>query len=138
MKKLKEAGFKAAKGIWMSIPMLAGIILLISLASALIPKSLYNVAFGHGFLDPIIGDIVGSIMAGNPMTSYIIGGELLNQGVTLVAITAFIVAWVTVGLVQLPAEATLLGRKFAIIRNVVSFILSIAVAITTVLIMGLL
>lgn len=137
MKKLKQAGFKAAKGIWISIPMLAGIVLLISLASALIPKSLYNGAFGHGILDPIIGSIVGSILAGSPVTSYVIGGELLAQGVTLVAITAFIVAWVTVGVVQLPAEATLLGKKFAIIRNVVSFIISIAVAITAVLIMGI-
>jgi len=136
--KLKEAGFKAAKGIWINIPVLTGIVLLISLVNTIIPKSLYSTIFGNPILDPIIGSAVGSILAGSPITSYIIGGELLQQGVTFMAVTAFIVAWVTVGIIQLPAEAMLLGKRFAIVRNLVSFILSIIVAITTVLIVGML
>jgi len=42
--------------------------------------------------------------------------------------------WVTVGLVQLPAEIAALGRKFALVRNAVSFVLFIAVAILTVMV----
>jgi uncharacterized membrane protein YraQ (UPF0718 family) len=64
--------------------------------------------------------------------SYIIGGELLKDGVSLFAVTAFIVTWVTVGLLQLPAEAAILGRQFAIFRNILSFILAILVSIVTV------
>ena len=77
-------------------------------------------------------------MAGNPVTSYVLGGEFLTQGVGLVAVTAFIVAWVTVGLVQLPAEALLLGKKFAVTRNIVSFFFAIIVALITAGIMYLL
>ena len=82
--------------------------------------------------DTLIGTLIGSISAGNPITSYIIGGELLNKGVSLFAVTAFIVAWVTVGIIQYPAEADMLGKRFAILRNVFSFMLAILVAIVTV------
>ena len=61
---------------------------------------------------------------------------MLKQGISLLAVTAFLVAWVTVGLVQLPAEAMLLGKKFAIIRNITSFVFAIIVAVITVMIMG--
>jgi hypothetical protein len=51
-------------------------------------------------------------------------------------VTAFLVAWVTVGIIQLPAEIMMLGKRFAITRNILSFIFSILVAIMTVLIIG--
>ncbi|RLB95341.1 MAG: hypothetical protein DRH50_04440, partial [Deltaproteobacteria bacterium] len=56
---------------------------------------------------------------------------------SLVAVTALIITWVTVGLIQLPAEIAALGTKFAILRNVVSFVLSIPIAILTVAIFNL-
>jgi hypothetical protein len=46
--------------------------------------------------------------------------------------TALVVRWVTVGLVQLPAEALFLGRRFALMRNLVAFVFTIAVAWLTV------
>jgi len=136
---LRSAIFKSAKSMYSSLPVLIGIILLIGLISTIVPKSSYAMLFSKNIvLDSIIGSGIGSVLAGNPITSYVLGGELLKQGVSLVAVTSFIVAWVTVGLVQLPAESILLGKKFAISRNFVSFIFSIIVAIITVLILGLL
>lgn len=137
--KLKSATIKSAKGLYSSLPILQGVIMLIGLISTLIPKSSYTLVFSSNIvLDSILGSGLGSILAGNPITSYVLGGELLKQGVSLVAVTSFIVAWVTVGLVQLPAESILLGKKFALSRNLVSFIFSIFVAIITVVIVGLL
>ncbi|MFH1786830.1 MAG: hypothetical protein ABH829_04235 [archaeon] len=129
---VKGAVSRAGRAIWKSLPVLVGVVLLVSLANALIPKSAYGKVFGHSLLaDSVIGSAAGSILAGNPVTSYVIGGELLGQGVSLVAVTAFIVAWVTVGVVTLPAESIMLGKKFALTRNLCSFILSIAVALVT-------
>lgn len=134
---MKEAVTKAAKGLWKAFPMILGTVLLVSLISTIIPKSLYAIFFSKKiFLDPVIGSIVGSVSAGSPITSYIFGGELLSQGISLLAVTAFLVAWVTVGIIQLPAESTILGKKFAILRNITAFILSIVVAIITILILG--
>jgi len=116
------------------LPTLAGVVLLIGLFNALISKELLSLVFtGDAVFDTFWGACFGSIFAGNPVNSYVIGGELLKYGVSLFAVTAVIVAWVTVGLVQIPAEISALGRKFAVVRNVVSFFIAIAVAGVTVL-----
>ena len=139
MNKLKDAIIKSSKSLWQTLPMLIGMILLVSLANTLIPKTFYSTVFRNNiFLDPFIGGFVGSILAGSPVTSYIIGGELLKQGISLVAVTAFLVAWVTVGMVQMPAESIMLGKKFAIVRNITAFLFSIIVAILTTIIVGVL
>ncbi|MCK5027534.1 MAG: hypothetical protein KAS07_03885, partial [Candidatus Pacebacteria bacterium] len=65
-------------------------------------------------------------------TSYILAGEFLAQGVSKLAATAFILTWVTVGLIQLPVESLVFGKKFAIARNVASFVTAIVIAVLTV------
>ena len=136
---MKEAIIKAGKGLGKATPMILGTVLLVSLISVIVPKSFYASIFSKNmFSDSIVGSLVGSVSAGNPLTSYIFGGELLNQGVSLLAVTSFLVAWVTVGLVQLPAESMILGKKFALFRNITSFILAIIVAIITTLILKVL
>ncbi len=136
--KLKKSFQKAARGIVNIIPLLIGVVLLTSLISKAIPISFYNSVLGKGFFGDIFwGNILGSIAAGNPVTSYILGGEILNQGVSLLAVTAFLVAWVTVGVAQLPFEAKVLGSKFAIIRNLLSFVFVFLVAFLTVALVNL-
>lgn len=132
VKKYKHAAVITFNSFKMSFPVLIGVLLLISLITSTLPKKyLHLLITGNEILDPILGAVIGSVAAGNPLTSYIIGGELLKQGVSLLAVTAFIVAWVTVGMVQLPAESLLLGKKFAIVRNSVIFILAIIIAVLT-------
>jgi len=89
-------------------------------------------------LDALSGALLGSVSAGQPLISYVLGGELLASGVSLVAVTALIVSWVTVGSVQLPFEVMMLGRRFAIVRNLISFVFSILIAILTVSTLSLL
>jgi len=106
--------------------------------STIIPSSFYTTLFSRNvFSDSLIGSAIGSISAGNPVTSYILGGELLKRGVSLIAVTAFIVAWVTIGVIQFPTEAAILGRRFALLRNVSSFVFAILVGAGTVAILGL-
>jgi predicted Fe-Mo cluster-binding NifX family protein len=115
------------------LPVFVGVILLMGLFNSFISKELLSSIFSGGtLLDTLWGAGFGSIFAGNPINSYVIGGELLIYGVSLFAVTAFITSWVTVGLVQLPAEIAALGKKFALVRNALSFITSIAIAILTV------
>ena len=137
IKKIKESFIKASKSLVNSAPILVGVMLLISLVTTLIPKTVIATLFqGNYIVDTLIGSALGSILAGNPVTSYVLGGELLSAGVSLLAITAFLVSWVTVGFVQLPAESMLLGKRFAITRNVTAFIFSIIVASITVLVVS--
>ena len=134
---LKDAIKTSAGALKRSLPIIFGTVLLVSLVVNLIPKSFYLQIFRDNvFIDPLIGAGIGSVSTGIPIISYIIGGELLNQGISLIAVTAFIVTWVTVGVIQFPAESTILGKKFALKRNILSFIFAIIVAILTVLILG--
>lgn len=133
-----DAFYKAIKSFANILPILIGVVLLMGLFKIYIPSNLISSIFtGNLFTDTFSGSLIGSISAGNPITSYIIGGELLKQGVSLYAVTAFITAWVTVGIIQLPAEISTLGKRFALIRNLLSFLFSIIVAILTVLLLGL-
>jgi len=136
---LFEAFYRSGKSLLNTSPLIIGTVLLVSMVSVLIPKSFYSVVFsGSVIFDSLLGSLVGSISAGNPVTSYIFGGEFLSQGVSLIAVTAFLVAWVTVGFVQLPAESAILGRKFAVLRNFLSFVFAIIVALVSVFILEVL
>ena len=116
------------------LPILIGVVLLIGLFKTYItPDIISSIFIGDFFQDTLLGSVIGSVSAGNPITSYVIGGELLREGVNLFAVSAFVIAWVTVGVIQLPAEASILGKRFAITRNVLSFIFTILVAIATVI-----
>lgn len=115
------------------LPIIVGMLLLTSLAVTLFPQRIAEGLFGNGeLLDSLLGATLGSIAAGHPLASYLLGGELLRSGVGLIAVTALLVSWVTVGLVQLPAEALLLGSRFAVLRNLLSFIAALAIAFVTV------
>jgi uncharacterized membrane protein YraQ (UPF0718 family) len=137
-KKLKKTTINAAKSLWKSTPIILCVILLISLLISFISQDNISYLFTGGTLDLLIGSLFGSLLAGNPITSYIISGELLKNGVSLIAVTAFLVSWITVGIIQLPAEIAILGKKFAITRNLISFISSIVVAILVVGLVNLL
>ena len=126
---LKKSGMQLVN----LLPIFVGVVLLIGLFNAFISRDLLLSIFsGNALLDTLFGTGLGSILAGNPLNSYVIGGEMLEQGVSLFAVTAFIAAWVTIGLVQLPAEIAALGKKFALIRNALSIVLCMAISILTV------
>ena len=133
---MKQSAIKAAKSIWNSLPLIIGTVLLVSLFSTIIPEHFILLIFKNNFiLDSLIGSFLGSVFAGNPLVSYIFAGELLKQGISLIAVTAFIVSWVTVGIIQIPAESVILGKKFTLLRNLSAFIFAIIVAIITILIL---
>jgi len=129
----KKALQKTIKNLFQILPIMLGVIMLISLFISLIPTGFYATIFtGNIFLDPLLGAMIGSISSGNPLVSYMLGGEFLKQGVSLIAVTAFILSWVTVGIIQLPAESLMLGKQYAITRNLISLISSIIVAFLTI------
>ncbi len=137
-KKTKNAIIGAAKSFYRALPILLGVILLISLISTIIPKEYLSSIFNHNiWVNTLIATGLGSILAGNPINSYVLGGEFLSLGISLIAITAFLISWVTVGIVQLPAEIMMLGKKFAITRNILSFVFSIIIALLVVLVLNL-
>lgn len=123
---------KALFGFLSMSPMLLGVIGLLGIIQVYVTPDMMAEAFGKGLLiDTLIGTFAGAISSGNPAVSYLVGGELLEEGISLYAVTAFILSWVTLGFVQLPAEAAALGFRFTLYRSLLSFIATIIIAIAT-------
>ena len=139
MNSIKGATIKTAKSFSSSIFVLFGMIMLISLVLVIAPfQQLNNLSTNNPIVDSFFGSVIGSISAGTPITSYLVGGELLNNGMDLFFVIAFLVSWTTVGLIQIPAESLMLGKDFAIKRNVINFVCSILISLITVFVLGLL
>ncbi len=127
--RIKPSFIKSFQSFSRMLPMVFGVAMLTSIFITVFPENFYQKIFiGNKIIDPIIGAILGGVVAGQPVASYIIGGELLKQGVSLIAIISFILAWVTVGVVQLPAESLVFGKRFALYRNILSFVSAIIIA----------
>lgn len=121
------------------LPIVVGMLLLTSLLVTLFPEQISTGLFGRGDIpDSLLAAAVGSLTVGHPVASYLLGGEMLAGGVGLVAVTALLVTWVTVGVVQIPAEALMLGTRFAVYRNSISFLSAIVISFLTVFTLRLL
>jgi hypothetical protein len=130
---MKIAFQKTLQTLKISLPIIIGILMLISILNPLFEKYYPQIFTGNYFIDPLIGAIAGSVSFGIPVASYVAGGELIKEGVSLLAVAAFILSWSTVGVVMLPLEISNLGKKFAIWRNSLNFVISIVIAILTIL-----
>ena len=130
---IKQSFKKAMVGLFSMLPMLFAIILLLGIFDTYITKEmLASVFVSNNFVDSIIGTSMGAILTGNPMISYILGGELTDAGVSLFAVTAFILSWVTLGLVQLPAEVEIFGSRFTLYRTLFAFAFTVIISLSTV------
>ncbi len=119
------------------LPVLAGVLLLAGLLVDLIPQLIHMGVLGHGRITDMLGaDLIGSLATGQPVVSYLLAGELRKSGVDLYSVSAFIVAWVTVGVITLPVEGAALGWRFALWRNLVAFLFAMLIAWLTVTTLG--
>jgi len=134
---LKKAFTKAFMSFISITPMLIAVMGLVGLMQIYITPDILSTFFGYGSLmDTLIGTLAGAISMGQGMISYVVAEGLMEQGVSHYALSAFILAWVTLGFVQLPAEASVFGIKFTFYRNVLTLISTIIIAYTTVLTVG--
>jgi uncharacterized membrane protein YraQ (UPF0718 family) len=124
-KHLKKSG----RGMFSMAPMIVAIVGLVGLFGGFVTQEMLASFFtGNPVTDTLLGTVAGMVAVGQAMISYILGGELLGQGVSFYAVAAFVLAWVTLGVVQLPAEIEVFGGRFVLVRNVLAVIATIAVA----------
>ncbi len=134
-KTFKQVLKQSALGIYYVSPMIISVLALAALLITFItPADIKNIFQGNAFLDTLYGAIAGGIMMGNAMVSYILGSELQAMNVSTYAITAFLLAWVSIGYLQIPMEISFFGKRFTFIRNILAifftFIISILIVIT--------
>lgn len=132
---MKKALYKTFLNFKTAFPIIIGVLMFVNLLNPILKQYYSQVFTGNYFIDPFIWAAMWSISFGIPIISYVTGWELLKEGVSLIAMTAFILTWSTVGIAFLPLETPNLGKKFTILRNILNFFTAVIIAILTVILL---
>lgn len=71
----------------------------------------------------LLGEILGAVALIQPSAVYPFSGTLLNKGASYAVLYAFIGTAILIGISTLPAELKFLGKKFTLIRNLLTFLI---------------
>lgn len=128
--KTKKSLIKAWKSFENILPQMLGMITTIGIIIAyLSPETISKIIGGSsGWLGVLIAAIVGSITLIPAFVAFPMAAILLQNGAGYMQISAFASTLTMVGLLTLPLEIKLFGKKFSILRNTLAFILSFVVA----------
>ncbi len=82
-----------------------------------------------GFGGILLVAIVGAILHIPALISFPLAASLLKSGASITAVAAFITTLTMIGIVTLPLEIKELGKRMALLRNGISFIIAIVIAL---------
>ena len=122
-KSFKQAGIS----LFRLLPMLLAIFGLVGLFQEYLSPELIGQWLGeaNGLWGLLLATLAGAIAIGPPLAAYPLADSLLSAGAWPPVIAAFIVSWITVGVVTLPFEIQVFGRRFALVRNSLCFVSAI-------------
>lgn len=122
--KTVQALKMAGQSLMKMLPLLVAVFGLVGLFQEFLPAELVTQWLGEssGVLGLLLGAGAGAVAIGPPLAAYPLAGSLLDAGAWPPAIAAFIVSWISVGIITLPFEAQTFGSRFALLRNAISFV----------------
>ena len=126
-KSLKIAG----KSFIRMLPMVFIIIIIIGLLLGFVPPDQISEFIGEqsGIGGVLLVGIVGTLMHIPALLSFPLAASLLESGASVTAVAAFITTLTMIGAVTLPLEIKELGKKMALLRNGISFVMAIIIAL---------
>ena len=127
IKSLKIAG----KSFIRMLPMVFVILIIIGLLLGFVPASQISRFVGEqsGMTGILLVGVVGAILHIPALLSFPLAASLLEDGASVSAVTAFITTLTMIGTITLPLEIKELGKKMAILRNGISFVIAIVIAL---------
>lgn len=133
--KTIEALKVAGRSFFKILPMILIIVILVGLLLGFVPPGEIEKFFGSqsGLLGVLIIGGAGAILHIPSLIAFPLAGSLRESGASVASTAAFITTLTMIGTVYLPVEIKILGKKFALLRNGLSFIVAIAIS----LLMGL-
>jgi len=113
------------------VPPFLNILIIVSILLYLVPQETIIKYLGpsSGFLGFFSAAIIGSITLIPGFISYPIAASLISKGASYAIIAVFMTTLMMVGIVTLPLEIKYLGKKAAIIRNILNFIAALIIGI---------
>ncbi len=126
-KSLKIAG----KSFVRMFPMVLTIILIIGLLLGFVPPHQISKFIGEqsGIGGVLLIGALGALMHIPALLSFPLAASLLESGASVTAVAAFITTLTMIGMVTLPLEIKELGKKMALLRNGISFVIAIIIAL---------
>jgi uncharacterized membrane protein YraQ (UPF0718 family) len=130
--KTRQAFMVAVKAIWKMAPGLLAIIGVVGLILGVLPPETIAQLVGSeaGFTATITAALIGAITLIPALISFPLAASLLRSGATVTTIAAFITTLVMVGVVTAPLEIKTLGKKFTLLRNSLSLLAALFIALT--------
>lgn len=106
------------------LPILFMIFILMGIISVLVSKETiaHWLGSGSGILGILIGELVGAFALVQPAAVFPFSGMLLSKGASYATIYAFVSSAILIGISTLPAELKFFGKKFTIVRNLLTFV----------------
>lgn len=116
-------------------PSVLAIIAVIGLIVGFIPPRWIALSIGseRGALGLLVASALGSVLFIPALIAFPLARSLLDMGAGVMSMAAFITTLTMIGFVFLPLEIRELDRRFALLRNGLSFLVALAIA----LLMGL-
>lgn len=108
-----------------------GILFLIGLILTFIPPDTIKQYMGNSnaLISTVISALVGSITLIPAFVAFPLVGTLVNAGANIVPVVAFLTTLTMVGVVTFPLEKREFGLRFTVVRNSLSFIFAIIIAL---------
>ena len=127
IKSLKMAG----KAFLKMVPMVFIIIIFIGLLLGFISPSQISRFVGEqsGIEGVLLVGVLGALMHIPALLSFPLGASLLENGASVTAVAVFITTLTMIGTITLPLEIKELGKKMALLRNGISFVIAIIIAL---------
>lgn len=113
------------------LPMIFIIIIFIGLLFGFVPKSqiLRLVGDQSGLWGIPVVALMGAVLHIPSLISFPLAASILESGASITAVAVFITSLTMIGVVTLPLEIKILGKKVAFLRNGTSFIIAIIIAL---------
>ena len=123
-----KRGWKMFKNVL--LPFL-NILILVSLLLYFLPPSIISryLGAGSGVAGFLAAALIGSITLIPAFISYPIAAGLIQQGASYAVVATFMTTLMMVGVVTLPLEIKYLGRRVAIVRNVLNFVAAVTIGL---------
>ncbi len=120
----------ALKSFIKMLPMVFIIIITIGLLLGFVPPDQISRFVGEqaGVGGVLLVGAVGAIMHVPSLLSFPLAASILENGASVTAVAAFITTLTMIGMITLPLEIKILGKKMALLRNGISFAIAILIA----------
>lgn len=129
--KTKQSLKVAVKSFFRILPTVLIIIILIGLLLGFVPQTQISKVIGKhaGFGGVLVVALLGAILHIPSLISFPLAASLLKSGASVTPVAVFITTLTMIGMVTLPLEIKELGKKMALLRNGISFVIAIIIGI---------